>query len=199
MCAITGKTENTLHLLTPGCQRAEITAERKELTSTKCFFALVSFKTFFLCFIPMQRARSSFVAVHEGGIKAVFYAKCPEAVQFLLQFPEKAPPFWFVPAEAALTARGCSAFRVCWKCPVSWGNVKSARKAACQCLINRLWGCLSHYNSGLQLAYKAGSGSGSKAMRMGFLDTALSDWEEKEAFLLSVALVWDGAHHVSIL
>lgn len=148
MCAITAETGNALHLLTPGCQWAEITVGRKELTSTKCFFPLVSFKTFFLCFISMHRARSSFVAVHEGGIKAVFYAKCPEAVQFRLQFPQKAPPFWFVPAEAVLTAQDCSAFRVCWKRPVSWGNVKSVRKAACQCLINRLWGCLSHYSSG---------------------------------------------------
>lgn len=32
------------------------------------------FKTFFLCFGPVQRARPSFVAACEGGLKAVFYA-----------------------------------------------------------------------------------------------------------------------------
>lgn len=82
-----------------------------------------------------------------------------------------------VSAVAVLAARDRSAFRARWKCPVSRGNVKSTRRAACQGLADRLEGCLKQWAQRMAAGCKAASGS--MGVRRVLLYIALGDWEEE--------------------
>lgn len=80
---------------------------------------------------------------------------------------------------AVLTARDCSTSRVHWKCPISWGNVKSVRKLLASAWRTGFGAAWSRWNSERQLVSKARSGS--MDARRVFLHIASGDWEENEA------------------